>query len=235
MRCPPGSRGTRGTCGAGGTGGSYGIFGTVLLCVALAAHLSCASRSRSASPPESKAKPSETLAVLLIDEDKTVGRAIVWNPHGSTELDVGFAYTLAAIGKAPTPVAVMSEAEVERIFGAALSALPPLTQQFAVFFRFESEELTRESRAQLPDILQAVSNHAAREVVVIGHTDTTGTATRNYNLGLSRARTVRNILVSIGLESSIIQVISHGEADPLVPTADGTYEPRNRRVEIMVR
>jgi outer membrane protein OmpA-like peptidoglycan-associated protein len=173
--------------------------------------------------------------VLLFDDDKTVGRSVVSNPHGHTELDVGFAYTLATLGKAPTRVAIMSEAEVERIFGTALSALPPLTQQFEVFFRFESEELTSQSQAQLPVILQAVKDHSAREVVVIGHTDTTGTPGRNYGLGLSRARAVRDILVSIGLESSIIQVFSHGEADQLVPTADGIYEPRNRRVEIMVR
>jgi outer membrane protein OmpA-like peptidoglycan-associated protein len=213
-----------------------GTCGTFLLCLAAAAQLSCASRTRSASlETATQPRSGETLAVLLIDEDKSVGRAIVSNSHGYTELDVGFAFTLAAIGKAPTPVVVMSEAEVERIFGAALSALPPLTQQFEVFFRFESEELTSESRAHLPDILEAVKNHAAREVVVIGHTDTTGASTRNYNLGMSRARAVRDILVSIGLESAIIQVISHGEADQLVPTADEIFEPRNRRVEIMVR
>ena len=80
-----------------------------------------------------------------------------------------------------------------------------------------------------------MKDHAAREVVVIGHTDSAGASNRNYTLGLSRARVVRNILVSIGLESSIIQVISHGEADKLVPTADEIIEPRNRRVEIMVR
>lgn len=208
----------------------------LLLCVTLAAHVSCASRSRSRSEnPQSGARSGETLAVLLIDEDQGIGRAVVSNAHGQTELQVAFAATSATPTKAPTPVALMSEAEVQRIFGEALSALPPLTQQFAVFFRFESEELTTESQAQLPNILQAVKDHAAREVVVIGHTDSAGASNRNYTLGLSRARVVRNILVSIGLESATIQVISHGEADQLVPTADEIIEPRNRRVEIMVR
>ena len=208
----------------------------LLVCVTLAAHVSCASRSRSRSEnPQSGARSGETLAVLLIDEDQGIGRAVVSNAHGQTELQVAFASTSATPTKAPTAVALMSEAEVQRIFGEALSALPPLTQQFAVFFRFESEELTTESRAQLPYILQAVKDHAAREVVVIGHTDSAGASNRNYTLGLSRARVVRNILVSIGLESAIIQVMSHGEADQLVPTADEIIEPRNRRVEIMVR
>jgi len=213
---------------------TIGSRGTLLLFLTLAALAACSSR---AGRIESSGKPGggETLAVLLIDDDKSVGRAVVSNPHGKTELPVAYASTRATPTTAPTAVVMMSEAEVQRIFGDALSALPPLTQQFTVFFRFESEELTPESRAQLPTILEAVKNHAAREVVVIGHTDTTGAPNRNYDLGMSRARTVRDSLVSIGLESAVIQVISHGEADQLVKTPDEIFEPRNRRVEIMVR
>ena len=209
----------------------------ILLCVAVAAHIACGSRAgRIQSTSEKPGGGSgETLAVLLIDEDRSVGRTVVSNPHGKTELSAAYASTHATANSAPTPVALMSEAEVQRIFGAALSALPPLTQQFTVYFRFESEELTPESRSQLPEILEAVKNHSAQEVVLIGHTDTTGTANRNFDLGLSRARSVRNILVSIGLQPTIIQVISHGEADQLVKTDDEIFEPKNRRVEIMVR
>ena len=225
-----GTIGTRATFDIRGIGGTLGTFAA---CVALAGLMACSSRTAGRIQPTEK--PGETLAVLLIDEDKSVGRAVVSNPHGRTELPVAYASTRATSTTAPTPVVIMSEAEVQRIFGDALSALPPLTQQFTVYFRFESEELTPDSRTQLPEILQAVKNHAAREVVVVGHTDSTGTSNRNYDLGLSRARTVRDILVSIGLESAIIEVISHGEADQLVRTADEIFEPKNRRVEIMVR
>ena len=43
------------------------------------------------------------------------------------------------------------------------------------------------------------------------------------------------MLVDAGLASASIAVTSHGEADLLVRTADGVFEPRNRRVEITVR
>ena len=55
----------------------------------------------------------------------------------------------------PAPVAVMSESDVQRLFGDALAALPPAPQHFTLYFRFESDELTEESRALVPEILQA--------------------------------------------------------------------------------
>ena len=41
--------------------------------------------------------------------------------------------------------------------------------------------------------------------------------------------------IKAGLDASLIDVQSHGESDPVVRTADNTYEPRNRRVEVAVR
>ena len=60
-------------------------------------------------------------------------------------------------------------------------------------------------------------------------------ARNNVELGLRRANAVRTILVDAGLARSAIAVASHGEAALLVRTADGVFEPRNRRVEITVR
>jgi len=116
-----------------------------------------------------------------------------------------------------------------------LKTLPPRSHHFTLYFQFESDELTPESRALVPEVLQAVKEFPFPEVVVIGHTDTTGTAPSNVELGLRRATVVRRMLLDAGLEGSLIEVTSHGEADLLVQTPDETFEPRNRRVEISVR
>jgi outer membrane protein OmpA-like peptidoglycan-associated protein len=52
---------------------------------------------------------------------------------------------------------------------------------------------------------------------------------------MKRGITVRALLVQAGLDPSAVEVTSHGEAVLLVKTADETYEPRNRRVEITIR
>ena len=84
-------------------------------------------------------------------------------------------------------------------------------------------------------ILVAVYELMAAEVAVVGHTDTMGTRQANVALGMRRALMVRDLLVNAGLARAMIEVGSHGEADLLVHTPDETPEPRNRRVDIIVR
>jgi outer membrane protein OmpA-like peptidoglycan-associated protein len=180
-------------------------------------------------------RPGQTLVVLLPDAGGTVGRASVSNPSGTADLAGARDSTTASVNQAPGPVTTISEAEVQRLFGEALSALPPPPQRFTLNFRFDSDELTDESRALVPQIVQAVRSRPVPDVLVIGHTDTTGSPASNFELGLKRASTVRTILVEAGLDPNFIELISHGEEELLVPTADEVAEPRNRRVEIAVR
>jgi outer membrane protein OmpA-like peptidoglycan-associated protein len=179
---------------------------------------------------------SPDLIVILPDpEGGTVGRAVISNPAGSVDLSAARESTRVAPKTAPTRVTEMSEAEVKKLFGDVLSALPPPPQHFTLFFRFESDELTDESRALVPQILQAVKERPVPEVAVVGHTDTRGTPAGNFDLGLKRANMVRSLLIDAGLDPSFVDVTSHGEAELLVPTADEVYEARNRRVEITIR
>jgi outer membrane protein OmpA-like peptidoglycan-associated protein len=87
----------------------------------------------------------------------------------------------------------------------------------------------------VPDILESIKNHPVPELLVIGHTDTTGARAANFDLGRKRAEMVRGVLIDTGLDASAITIISHGETDLLVSTPDDTFEPRNRRVDISVR
>jgi outer membrane protein OmpA-like peptidoglycan-associated protein len=129
----------------------------------------------------------------------------------------------------------MTDSEVQTVFGGALSAQPPPPLHFVVYFRFESDDLADESRQSIPDVLRQIAARSFPDVTVVGHTDTTGDRTANFQLGLGRAMRVRSLLVAAGLDDTLIEVISHGETDLLVPTPDDTSEPRNRRVEIAVR
>lgn len=176
------------------------------------------------------------LVVLLPDpETNTTGRARVFNEFGSANLTTPRAATHATGSAAPGAVTTMTEAEIAQVFGDALSALPPAPRHFTLQFRFESDALTPESSAQIPEILTAVKVLAVPEVVVVGHTDTMGDPKSNLALGLKRAGMVRSILEQAGLPSATITTTSHGEADLLVQTRNNVPEPRNRRVEITVR
>jgi outer membrane protein OmpA-like peptidoglycan-associated protein len=202
--------------------------------VALAGAFGVACAHRTAPPVV--APTARTLVVLLPDSDTAItGRASVSNAAGSVDLAAPRDSAVAIPAQTPGPVITMSEEEVQRVFGAALSALPPAARHFTLYFRFESNELTDESRALVPEILSVVRERSLPEVMVVGHTDTMGAPKANIDLGLNRATTVRALLVQAGLDASTVEVISHGETDLLVKTPDETPEPRNRRVEISVR
>jgi outer membrane protein OmpA-like peptidoglycan-associated protein len=187
------------------------------------------------------AAQGQSLVVLLPDpDDGTTGRATVSSLAGSNnsrpvDLAATRDSTSVALNRAPTPPAAMNAAEVQRIFGDALSALPLAPQHFNLYFLFDSDDLTAESQALIPGILDVVRGHPAADVAVVGHTDTMGSSASNYQLGLRRATAVRNLLVAAGFDTAFVEVESHGEADLLIPTRDETSEPRNRRVEITVR
>jgi outer membrane protein OmpA-like peptidoglycan-associated protein len=181
-------------------------------------------------------RPAQSQTVLLPDsESGAVGRVVVSNPSGSTDLSLARESTIATAGQAPAPAVILSEADVERMFGEALSALPPPPVRFTLYFQFDSDELTDESRGLVTQILQAVKDRPAPDVVVVGHTDTTGSSASNFGLGLKRANVVRNLLAEAGLNAPSVEVATLGETDPLVATADDVAEPRNRRVEIVIR
>jgi len=204
----------------------------VLTCVTWFA--ACAPKhSASGSSPS---PPPQALVALLADtETGRPGRAAVSNEHGSVELGADRESTAVSANSGPAATRILSESEVQSIFGAALSALPPSLRHFTLYFRFDSDELTDESRAQLPEVVNAVRGRAAPEVSIVGHTDTAGVPSANIQLGLRRANAVRNMLVSAGLDPSVVEATSHGESDLLIRTPNETAEQRNRRVEISVR
>jgi outer membrane protein OmpA-like peptidoglycan-associated protein len=209
----------------------------LVLTASLAGLLACASKPK--RPVEVVRAPQSQLPtdliVLLHDKDGSIGAAAVSNRLGATDLGVDGAATNVSITEAPSVAEILSDDEIQEIFGQVLSSLPPPPQQFTLHFRFESEELTAESRAGVSDIVAAVQKYPAAEVIVVGHTDRTGASLRNFQLGLRRAESVRDILIGASVDASAIEVASHGEADPAVRTADEVFEPRNRRVDITVR
>lgn len=177
----------------------------------------------------------QSLIALLPDpETQKTGRATVWNKAGSADLDSERKSVVSSAQKMGR-VAKLSDNDVERLFGAALDALPPEPVNFTLYFKFESDELTEESLELVPNILSAVKKRSDPEVAVVGHTDTLGPPKTNVELAMKRAAFVGKLLVAAGLPASTIELASHGEAALLIRTPDETPEPRNRRVEITVR
>lgn len=177
-----------------------------------------------------------TTVVLIEDPDGSVGQAEVSTASGSQRLAAAGQSTFVKDSSAqPDPVRTLDQTAIEKEYGPAMKAMPTPPERFLLYFEFGRTELTLESQPAPARILESVQRRNSRDVRVNGHSDTVGSREDNARLSLERAEEARNMLVEQGIDPSIIQVSSHGEGNPLIPTPDETPEPRNRRVEVLVR
>lgn len=88
---------------------------------------------------------------------------------------------------------------------------------------------------ELDQILKEIRQRDSRDISINGHCDTTGDPETNMQISLARAEKVRSLLVQSGVKAEYLSVAYHGKGNLPVPTADNVPEPRNRRVEVIVR
>lgn len=177
----------------------------------------------------------ETQVVLLPDEEGGVGAVVVEGRGGAAALDEeNEAVVMRRAGAAPEQGFADAES-VAAAFGDALAHIPAPAARFVLGFPSGEATLTAEARAAIARAAREARAQQAADVDVVGHTDRAGETEKNVALSQARARAVRDALVAAGLSAEAVTLAFHGEAEPIVPTADGVAEARNRRVEIVVR
>jgi len=171
--------------------------------------------------------------VLLPAEDGKDTALFVKQRDGQTVLAEPYAATrLTTAG----PQAYKADPqEVQALFGPALAAQPGRPTRFTVQFIESKDELTEESKAALEAIFAEIAKRPVPDVLVVGHTDSVGSDQYNDALSRQRADVIRVGLIQNGIAPENIVAVGRGKRELLVPTADGVAEPRNRRVEIVVR
>ncbi len=179
------------------------------------------------------------LIVLLPDPDGKGGAVTVTTQGGSQSLDKpGYAIVVEDLNQPPRASQPMDEKEITEVFGPALSTLPDPASRFILtilYFEHDTTKLTHESKDLLAEILRTIKRRQSNEVYVVGHTDLVGKEAYNAELSQRRANYVRDLLVSSGIKPNTLFVSYYGKTRPLVPTRDEVPEPRNRRVEVIVR
>ncbi len=213
-------------------GRAASLCGEVSLAVLFALAGGCA------TPPPPAPPPTPALVdtiVLLPEKDGRATAVTVAQGSNQIMLDRPYAAASATAAGGGVRLSQSSAAEVEAKFGAALAAQPPRPAAFVLYFVEGRDVLTDESKAVVDRVFAEIAARPAPDIAVIGHTDSVGNATANDALSLQRAETIRRELLQRGITPENVQASGRGERELLVPTADNVAEPRNRRVEIIVR
>lgn len=198
---------------------------TVVLLAALAAVLVAGCVTRPPPKPPS-------YAVLLDNLDGTTGAITVNGPKGQILVNRS---RFGASLDGSTQACIFDQSQIEADFGAAISARPQVPVTFIVYFEGTGTALAEGAQAMIAKAMAALTGRAATDISIIGHTDTLGSAESNEKLGLDRAQLIAKLLTAAGLKVTELTLDTHGEFNLQVKTPDETPEPRNRRVEIIIR
>lgn len=104
---------------------------------------------------------------------------------------------------------------------------------FIVFFDWDRHVISAGANDVLDAVAQEVKNRKdVKGIVIVGHTDSSGSTAYNGKLSMKRANAVKDGLVARGVAENLVRVEARGESDLLVKTADDVREPANRRAQI---
>lgn len=201
---------------------------TALWLAALIWLTGCATSSPAPSPA-----PYQERFTLLPQAGQGPGAVVVQSGGKTLVLDRPYAVALAS-GQS-LQADTTDAAAVQARYQTVLEALPPRPQAHALYFELGNAQLTAASKLQVEEILRFIQSLPAPRLLIIGHTDAVGTPALNEALALERAEVVHRLIREKGFPVGSIQVEGRGHRDPLVPTPPGMPEPRNRRVDIIVR
>lgn len=123
----------------------------------------------------------------------------------------------------------LPNAQVERV-GEGIA----VTFDSGILFDVDDSELRPEARDNLRDLVASLEEYDGTEVLVVGHTDSTGAASYNQGLSERRASSAQTFLVGAGLDAGRVRAVGMGENEPIASNETTEGRQANRRVEVAI-
>ena len=133
------------------------------------------------------------------------------------------------------PAPVMMEQTSGDVLSTLMEARTDGRADYAVYFGFDSDEITLEAEEVLIDSLERLALEDRDTVSLMGFTDSAGDSRYNQLLAMRRANAVRKFIQEKSDRKLRFEIMPVGEAEAVENGGDGVTEALNRRVEIVVR
>ena len=101
-------------------------------------------------------------------------------------------------------------------------------------FERRSTAITAESKTVVEEIAKILNDNPTLKVEISGRTDSRGSDSLNKKISQDRASSVRDILISLGINKDRVTAIGYGEEKPLVQDDENGLSEINRRVEFNI-
>jgi peptidoglycan-associated lipoprotein len=104
-----------------------------------------------------------------------------------------------------------------------------------IYFNFDRSDIVGDSVNRLQHNADYLKKRPNLKVTIEGHCDERGTDEYNYALGERRARSTKEYLSDLGVDSERLDTVSYGEDRPAVAGSNEAAWAKNRRAECVAR
>ena len=120
-------------------------------------------------------------------------------------------------------------AKVERV-GEGIK----ITFDSGILFAVSSSDLSDASKTNIEELAATLNKYEDTNIVIEGHTDSSGSDELNQRLSEERAASVSNYLTSLSVITERITTTGYGETQPVADNSTAAGKEQNRRVEIAI-
>jgi outer membrane protein OmpA-like peptidoglycan-associated protein len=164
---------------------------------------------------------------------------IIGNAAGSTAKGaiIGAAVGGAAGAIIGKQMDEQAEALEEELPGATVERVGEgiqVTFDSGILFDFDSYALRPEAQGHLTDLAASLNEYSDSEVLIVGHTDSSGADEYNQTLSERRADAAGDYLLRAGVRPSRVKTMGLGESEPIAANETEDGRQQNRRVEIAI-
>lgn len=123
----------------------------------------------------------------------------------------------------------LPEATVQRV-GEGITVTFPA----GLLFGFGSDHLRSAASDNLGQLAASLKTYPTTRILIVGHTDSDGSARYNRDLSNRRASSTANFITTEGVDRARISTVGRGATEPIATNDSDEGRRQNRRVEIAI-
>lgn len=103
-----------------------------------------------------------------------------------------------------------------------------------LLYDFDSDRVRAEAAQNLRNLSASLGEYPNTDLLIVGHTDSIGPDSYNWDLSERRARAAADYLASQGVARTRLRTAGRGETEPIAANDTETGQQQNRRVEVAI-
>ncbi len=103
-----------------------------------------------------------------------------------------------------------------------------------ILFDTGKADLKPAARTNLQGLATSLQNNPQTNILIVGHTDNTGTESYNMDLSVRRAEAVKSFIVANNVSPARLSTEGRGETEPIADNSTDSGRAQNRRVELAI-